>query len=100
MAARIHRGPLLQNARGSRCGLATRIAYGILKGDYVIILANTVGVPLSQLFFFSYGGIVARLATADKIRKNGGVRFDGSSREPAAGRTCWKGLGSCDVKKR
>jgi MtN3 and saliva related transmembrane protein len=34
-------------------GLATWIAYGILKGDYVIILANTVGVSLvAALLFF------------------------------------------------
>jgi MtN3 and saliva related transmembrane protein len=34
-------------------GLATWVAYGILKGDYVIILANTVGVSLvAALLFF------------------------------------------------
>jgi MtN3 and saliva related transmembrane protein len=34
-------------------GLTTWIAYGILKGDYVIILANTVGVSLvAALLFF------------------------------------------------
>lgn len=52
-------------------GLATWIAYGILKGDYVIILANTVGVSLVAALFFRMAG--SSLASLQAISGRSGA---------------------------
>jgi MtN3 and saliva related transmembrane protein len=45
-SSRINRRPLVQNLAVLAAGLALWIGYGILKGDFVIIVANAVGFLL------------------------------------------------------